>query len=116
MGCKKDWVSTQKSDQPCPDKAEQLQATSYKAFMNQYDIKFDTLVADCEGCILNIKEHLGDFKFIMLDHDWQNEQDFYTFLKIMDQNGFNRIQRIKKRSEMWVHKDPDFSSVWIKNE
>ena len=68
----------------------------------KYSVKFDTLVADCEGCIEGFvnENDLSNFKLILLEKDQPNrcdypsvEQKFKELGFIMVRNHFNEVYR-----------------------
>lgn len=68
---------------------------TYKDLCEKYKIKFDTLIADCEGALLPIlldmPEILSDINLIITENDYktQKEKDFLDY--ILKFNGFNVV-------------------------
>lgn len=92
--------------------------------LEKYNIKFNTIIADCEGCITKIlKENeffLKQINLIILEHDFNNENDLNIYNNLMKKYNFKLVDKILKKKinlENWadgVLSDPIFVSVWRK--
>ena len=91
---------------------------------SKYNINFDTIIADCEGCISELLREneyiLNGIKLIIIEHDFNNKEELYYFYKLMSKYKFRLIDKITKKSvglEKWkdgILEDPIFVSVWRK--
>lgn len=58
------------------DKWKKIKTLSWHYIKNKYNIKFDVLVVDCEGCLYyilkNEPDFLNDFKIIIIENDFTN--------------------------------------------
>lgn len=92
--------------------------------LNKYKIKFDTIIADCEGCVVQLfkdnERFLNQIKKIILEHDFNNKEDLNYYNNLMKKYKFKMIDKVMKKDvglENWedgVISDPIFVSVWKK--
>ena len=99
---------------------------SLENILVKYNINFDTIVADCEGCIVSFFKENTDFikqiKLIILEHDFSDKKDLNYFKNLMSKNNFKKIYSYRKDDpdgpgKDWtdgVIGDPDFVTVWRK--
>ena len=87
-------------------------------------INFNTIIADCEGCIVSIlnenQDFLNQINLIILEHDFNNENELKIYNNLMKKYNFKLAERILKKDvglENWESGpklDPIFVSVWKK--
>jgi len=92
-----------------PDGWSGVRTLSYKELQNMHDIKFDTLVIDCEGCLAGILRQNADFlksiKTIIVEHD-------DIFNSAAPQN-YVRTELLKQGFHSVVHKDyGEYKCFW----
>ena len=102
----------------------QVNTKPYNYVKNKFNINFDTIIADCEGCIIQLlKENeyiLNEIKLIIIEHDFNNEEELNFYYSLMSKYNFKLIDKITKKSiglEKWkdgILYDPIFVSVWKK--
>ena len=105
---------------------KQIPNYSLENIMGKYNINFNTIVADCEGCIVPFFKENPDFikqiKLIILEHDFNDKDDLNYFKNLMSKNNFKKIYAFLKDEpggpgKGWtdgVISDPDFVTVWKK--
>jgi len=94
--------------------------------LEKYKIKFNTIIADCEGCLVPIlkdnETFLNNINLIILEHDFNNEEDINIFNNLMKKYNFKLVDKMLKSDKgcpgiNWregVKSDPIFVSVWKK--
>lgn len=92
--------------------------------LEKYNIKFNTIIADCEGCITQVLKDneffLKQINLIILEHDFKNENDLNIYINLMKKYNFKLVDKTLKKEiglENWkdgVLSDPIFVSVWRK--
>ena len=92
--------------------------------LEKYKIKFNTIIADCEGCIIHfLKENesfLNQINLIIIEHDFNNINDLNFYNNLMKKYNFTLIDKTLKKEvglENWpdgVLSDPIFVSIWKK--
>jgi len=99
---------------------------SLENILGKYNINFDTIVADCEGCTVSFFKEYPDFikqiKLIILEHDFNDKEELNYFKNLMAKNNFKKIHTFLKDDpggpgKGWsdgVIGDPDFVTVWKK--
>ena len=97
---------------------------TFDEIKKEFNINFDTIIADCEGCIVPIlKENvslLKNIKLIIIEHDFSSIDDLNYFNNLMKNNNFKLIDKILKKDvglENWtdgVISDKIFVSVLYK--
>lgn len=102
----------------------QINTKPYSYIVSKYNIDFDTLIADCEGCVTTLLEEneyiLNNIKLIIIEHDFNNKKQLDYFSKLMSKYNFTMVDKITKKSiglTNWkdgVQSDPIFVSVWKK--
>ena len=90
----------------------------------KYNIDFDTIIADCEGCLISILKDEPNFlqqiNLIILEHDFNNKEELEYFNELIKNNNFNLVDKILKKDVgllKWkdgILSDPIFVSVWKK--
>jgi FkbM family methyltransferase len=67
-----------------------FEVLSYKELCDKYNIKFNTIVADCEGCLLDVLESIGDdIKYIdkiLYENDERNPESYKKIKKILNKH------------------------------
>ena len=94
--------------------------------LKKYNIHFDTIVADCEGCLVGFFKEYPNFikqiKLIIIEHDFNDKEDLNYFKNLMFKNNLKKIH-VHRKDESdgpginWVDgiiEDPDFITVWKK--
>lgn len=102
----------------------QINTKPYSYLVAKYNINFDTIIADCEGCVTDLFSEneyiLNNIKLIIIEHDFNNKEQLHFFYKLMFKYNFKMIDKITKTSiglDNWregVLTDPIFVSVWKK--
>lgn len=94
--------------------------------IDKYKIDFNTIIADCEGCLVDILEQnewfLDQINLIILEHDFNKEKDLNKFYELMGKHKFRIIDQANKGEDgnppiNWpdgIKSDPIFVSVWKK--
>ena len=108
-----------------PDSVE-VNTIGYNDVLEKYKLKFNTLVIDNEGHFVGmIKDFptiLDGIKLLIIEHDFNTEDDLCYFKKIMTQSGFTMEDMFLKNDRYgpginWndgLKTDPVFVSVWKK--
>jgi len=82
-----------------------LKTISLKEIMKITDLKFDCLIADCEGCLCEFIEenskYIKKYKMISFEADWPNKCNYSKIHKKLTKWKFKQIMK-------------GFVSVWIK--
>lgn len=98
----------------------------YNDVLEKYKLKFDTLVIDNEGHFVDMLKDfptiLDNIKLLMIEHDFNTEDDLCYFKKTMTQSGFTMNDMFLKNQRYgpginWsdgLNTDPIFVSVWKK--
>ena len=72
-----------------------VKSMTYRELKNKYNLKFNTLVVDCEGCFLNVLESIGDditeIEKIILEKDQAHLCDYNKIEDILKKNNFTKI-------------------------
>lgn len=122
----KDWLSKPIPFNGIPKGWFKIPTYSYTEFLEKTNFKFNVIVADCEGCLIPILQKYPDIlknvNKILLEHDFNNNEQYYNFFDIMKKNNFKIIDQMKKGEKYspninWkdgVRIDPIFVSVWKK--
>ncbi len=122
----KGWVSRPVPAQGVTDGWKAIETQTVEDLKAQYNLPFNVLVADCEGClvpmIVDNPNLLVGITKIILEHDFPTEESHRGFLALMDSNGFTMIDSYKKTDEYgpgmnWedgLESDPIFVSVWTR--
>jgi FkbM family methyltransferase len=113
------WNCVESEFQPGPEWKE-VKTVPWEYITNKYDLKFDTLVADCEGGLFYIlyqQEHFIDsFKTIIVENDYLDYNKKLYVDHIYTKHGFKKIYQkegcIGGRPEWTI---PDFYAVWSLN-
>jgi FkbM family methyltransferase len=104
----------------------EIPTISYSDLQTRYQMPFDTLVADCEGCLNSMlrenPDMLSQITQVILEHDFATDGDFYEFLEAMKTGGFKKVDEMRKGDQHcpsldWSDGrviDPTFVSVWEK--
>ena len=74
---------------------ERLKTYSLKKIMNKYNLKFDTLVADCEGCLCDFinenKKYIKHYKLIIFERDMPNNCNYESIDKQLLNWNFTKV-------------------------
>ena len=104
----------------------EVNTKSLKYIIDKYKIDFDTIIADCEGCLVPILKKnewfLKQIKLIILEHDFYSEVDYNLFFELMKKHNFKLKDKIMKGQNgapdiNWkegIKQDKIFVSVWEK--
>ena len=106
-----------------PEGHWKVKTLPFEEFKKKYNKRFDTIVADCEGCFTQIfkkPSDLENIKMIIIEHDFLSEDNLLKFNNLMKVCGFQNVDNIKKGAEHcpgkdWpdgVLSDPYFVTVW----
>ena len=108
-----------------PDSVE-VNTIGYNDVLEKYKLKFNTLVIDNEGHFVGMLKDfptiLDGIKLLIIEHDFNTEDDLCYFKKIMTQSGFTMEDMFLKNDRYgpginWIDglkTDPVFVSVWKK--
>ena len=108
-----------------PDSVE-VNTIGYNDVLEKYKLKFNTLVIDNEGHFVGmLKDYptiLDGIKLLIIEHDFNTEDDLCYFKKTMTQSGFTMKDMFLKNERYgpginWsdgLNTDPIFVSVWKK--
>ena len=103
-----------------------VKTCTYNDMKDMYNIDFNTIIADCEGCILHLlrdfPEMLHNIEKIILEHDFSTLQDYDEFKNILKINNFEMVDYLLKTDphcpgNSWkggLLADDIFISVWYK--
>ena len=98
----------------------------YNTLVEKYKLTFDTLVIDNEGNFVDMLKDfptiLDNIKLLIIEHDFNTEDDLCYFKKIMTQSEFTMTDAFLKNEQHgpginWsdgLNTDPIFVSVWKK--
>lgn len=104
----------------------EVNTINYDDLLTKYKLKFNTLVIDNEGNFVNMLKDfptiLDGIKLLIIEHDFNTEDDLYYFKKTLTQSGFKMEDMFLKTERYgpgmnWadgVNTDPIFVSVWKK--
>jgi len=99
---------------------------TFNDFISNYNLQFDTLIIDNEGNFVDMMKDfpniLDNIKLLIIEHDFNSEDDLCYFKKIMTQSGLKMVDTFLKEHEYgpginWtdgLNTDPVFVSVWKK--
>ena len=108
-----------------PDSVE-VNTINYDTLLEKYKLKFNTLVIDNEGHFVGMLKDfptiLDGIKLLIIEHDFNTEDDLCYFKKSMTQSGFIMKDMLLKTDRYgpgmnWhdgLNTDPIFVSVWKK--
>lgn len=92
--------------QPCSSESVLVEHRTLNEIIENFGLQFDTLVADCEGCLETFfdenLDYIKNFKLITFEEDYGNECNYEKIKKILADNNFKCIR-------------PGGHSVWVKN-
>jgi len=78
-------------------KGPQNNTISYDEFKKQYPYKFNVLIADCEGCLYDFINMIGDdlnnYNKILFEADQQHMCDYNKIIDKLQNNGFNLVNK-----------------------
>lgn len=104
----------------------EVNTINYDNFLEKYKLKFNTLVIDNEGHFVGmLKDYpiiLDGIKLLIIEHDFNTEDDLCYFKKTLTQSGFTMTDTFLKNERYgpginWsdgLNTDPIFVSVWKK--
>lgn len=114
-----------------PDKnlGEEVNTLTLSSFLQKYsDVRFNTIVADCENCLIPLLKKndsfLKNIRKVIIEHDFETVRDLDYFMQKMRQNGLVKVEEFLKSDTHgpgldWVDGvkgDPTFVSVWKKKK
>lgn len=77
---------------PCSDESTKTVIKTLDQIIKQCGLKFNTLVADCEGCLEQFidenLDYINNFKLITYEMDWSEECDYGKIERILRKNNF----------------------------
>lgn len=98
------------------DGYKEVNTIDYEQLLEKYNIKFDTLVLDCEGAfyyiLMDMPEILNDIKLIIMENDYHDIEHKNYIDEIMIKNGFYNDYR---ESGGWGVCNDRFFEVWKRN-
>ena len=98
------------------DGYKEVNIINYDQLLEKYNIKFDTLVLDCEGAfyyiLMDMPEILNNIKLIIMENDYYNIEHKNYIDEIMIKNGFYNDYR---ESGGWGVCSDKFFEVWKRN-
>ena len=90
------------------EKSIKIKTISSEKFFEKYLLKFNVLVADCEGCLENFLQEnlalLGDVELIIFKKDNEKHCDYKKIYKLLIKNKFLCVEKLLD----------NFQQVWIK--
>jgi len=103
------------TEENAPSNAVEVNTISFSQIQQQYQLEFDTLVADCEGALYYILQDepdmLDKMKLIIVENDYNDLSHKQAVDDIVVNKGFKRIY--VKRGP-WGPCAPNFYEVWVK--
>lgn len=111
---------------PVPNSVE-VNVIKYNDLINKYNLKFNTLIIDNEGNFVDMLKDfpniLDDIRLLIIEHDFNTEDDLCYFKKTMTERGFKMSDYFLKNERHgpginWsdgLNTDPIFVSVWKRN-
>ena len=111
----KDWVTKPIDEISDIENWKQINTKSWKEIKNKYNIKFNTLVADCEGALYYIIKENPDFLQTFNKIIIENDFDDIEQKKFVD-NEFKKhnLKRVYYEKGPWGPCADFFFEVWIK--
>jgi hypothetical protein len=88
----------------CEDVECNLENVTYDNLQRKYDITFNTIVADCEGCLPELIDHIEDMdpiKKIIFETDRPDDVDYNKVYTKLNGRGFKNVRE-------------GFVQVWVK--
>ena len=80
----------------------QVNTQSFGHIRDTYAIDFNTIIADCEGCLVPFlkdnPEILNDIRLIILEHDFNQKEEIVWFYQLMKKKGLKMVDKIEKKS------------------
>ena len=100
-------LSSRTRCKPCSTESVLVPHMSLTDAIAKYGIVFDTLVADCEGCLESFfdenLDYIKNFKLITFEEDYGSECNYDKIKHILDEKNFECIR-------------PGGHSVWVKKQ
>jgi FkbM family methyltransferase len=101
------------------DTWEPINTITKDELYKKYNIKFDTLVIDCEGAffqiLLDMPEILLDIKLIIMENDYRELWKKSCVDYILEQNNFKRVEMMPLGFYIdWVVCNDNFYEIWKK--
>ena len=91
----------------CEGDSCDIENLNYKDLQDKYSITFNTIVADCEGCLPEVIEHiityygrLEPINKIIFETDRPSHSDYKKVYRILEECGFKNIRN--KFVQIWV--------------
>ena len=98
------------------DGYKEVNTIDYEQLLEKYNIKFDTLVLDCEGAfyyiLMDMPEILNDIKLIIMENDYHNIEHKNYIDDVIIKNAFYNDYR---ESGGWGVCSDKFFEVWKRN-
>jgi hypothetical protein len=100
-------LSSRTRCEPCSSESYLVPNKSLQEIIDEFGLQFDTLVADCEGCLEHFFteniDYIHKFKMITFEEDYGNECNYDKIKQILKDNNFECIR-------------PGGHSVWIRKQ
>jgi FkbM family methyltransferase len=82
-----------------PDGSVEISTITWPDLQKKYDVKFDTVVADCEGALYYIlqdfPEMLDDIKLLIMENDYRDINQKIKVDEILRNHGFNVKKQVR---------------------
>jgi FkbM family methyltransferase len=79
----------------CSGNTCDVENLTYDEIQERYNITFDTIVADCEGCLPDVINHIEDFSFIkkiIFEKDYDDENIYEPMINKLEKNNFRLVK------------------------
>lgn len=104
------------------DGYNEVDTITFEELEEKYKIKFNTIVADCEGALYYIlvdrPNILNNINTLILENDYDNVEHKYYVEKLLKEKGFKKVYSKECKLEICLEKFPecveDFYTVWKK--
>lgn len=98
-----------------PDESSNIPIYSIDELQRKFNVRFDTLVADCEGCLFQLmKENpflYTQLKMITFEQDYAHKGDYSEIIRKLKENGFSLIASFPEDTNTSL-KENAFHTVW----
>jgi hypothetical protein len=95
--------------------AVQIETISSADFFRLYELKFNVLIVDCEGCLekflIDNMEYLHNLELIIFEKDNPEHCNYYNIYCILKKNNFIKYDSIILGGDL-----DGFQQVWIKKK
>lgn len=84
---------------------DKINSKTLNEILSIYDIQFNTLIVDCEGCFPNFvrenQEFVKNIRLILLEKDQNMPEDYIYTDKFLIENGFTLVENIQNFYQVW---------------